>query len=186
MTASRIQSPEDQEDRGNEPDNHSEAAVDGREASPVGSQVVDDEARSRLREFGLSAENAARARYVVPPLDVDTFRYCVYLDGYDKVSVQKRPQREHEASYWEGGQSLSRQQRQENDEYSEAPPLPDELKPHVPDSPEWSQYQSYRCRFCRFQCLNRRDSPYAETTLCRSCYHFDDVLTNSATCPADD
>jgi hypothetical protein len=49
-------------------------------------------------------------------------------------------------------------------------PLPAEHQPEVPQKPDWSRYTAYRCIICRHECINPRDSPYAEETECRRCH----------------
>jgi len=50
--------------------------------------------------------------------------------------------------------------------------IPPEHHPDVPEHIDWTEYVAYRCRrrMCQDQCLNRVDSPYAQTKTCRACY----------------
>jgi len=58
--------------------------------------------------------------------------------------------------------------------------LPAEHRPDVSDSVEWSEYEHYMCRKCQkcSLCINRSESIYARSRLCRLCYVKWDFYTN--------
>ena len=57
--------------------------------------------------------------------------------------------------------------------------VPEEHRPDVPETVVWTEYVAYKCRRpeCQDDCLNRMDSKYAQTKLCRACFPSVDLDT---------
>ena len=160
-----------------------------------GAQRVDDRVADRLVDRGVDRDLADRARWVVPPVSVDSFRYQLRFPGRDFESVTVRDREPGEMGPSECGghadhTTLSQHRREQRDE-----PDPDIDREPVaralydPDL-DWSQYVSYRCRMggCQEQCINRLDSHAATHRCCWECvgqHHLDPDLRTLALADLD-
>ena len=128
-----------------------------------GAQRVDDDVAEQLVDRGLDRDLVERARWVLPPVDVDTFEYELRFEGYSKERVRVREPEPNEMEFSEPG-GVHRTTRDARLEQRDPDPAEIDREPvaryiYDPDL-DWSEYASYRCRVvgCRQYCINRRDS----------------------------
>lgn len=89
----------------------------------------------------------------------------------DRICVDDGPG-ESVRLHQEPGQPASRDVESHQAEFHTREEIPEEHHPDVPEHIDWTEYVAYSCRrpACQDQCINRADSPYAQTKTCRACY----------------